>query len=228
MMRRVRAVILVVLAACAPLPPPRAVMRVFAQGDQGRDAVLVTPTRSCTAPQAELCSPETYRTGTTQNTGPMPTLADLIDPIVRLKLELAGYTLTDANTLRLTTVDRTDVTVQDDARGATMPSGQTTHVDDAPTVATLSADDQLTAARSLGLTGVLRSSVQVYHESQFAPVRLELTLEMMAIPERVVLWKVRCSEEVETFESTARLLANCVGDGVLAWRAPDAVIGRQP
>ena len=224
MMRSVRRLVLVVFAACAPLPPPRAVVRVFAPADDTHHAVLVTPT-TCESSEANLCSPQTWQHDGPSTVDPKP-FDELVDPILRLKLELAGYTLSDARTLRLTTVDRTDVTENSDARGQTTPTSHSTQVDEGPTVATLSPADQAAAARSLGLTGVIRSTLVFTHTSNFAPVKLELVIEMTALPEGTPLWQVRCSEELDNVGPTARVLANCAGDGVLAWRAPDAVIGR--
>ena len=179
--------------------------------------MLVTATQ-CMANESILCDPAIYRTNA--NTGLILQPADaLIDPIVRLKLELAGYTLSDASTLRLVTVDRTDTT-EDDWHG--------TKVEQGPTVAGLSPADQGAAAASLGLTGVIRSTLIITKTSNFDPVKFELVVEMFSLPEGAPLWTVRCSEPFEDFEGTSRLLASCAGDGVLAWRAPDAVIGRQP
>jgi hypothetical protein len=220
---RVRLAGLIVIAACAPLPPPRAVVSVHAN-EAMHYAVLVTPTR-CTASEPELCSAATYRTSS-QTALAILQVEELVDPIVRLKLELAGYTLSDARTLRLETVGRTDVTVQGDASGQTTPTSSDSHVEQGPTVADLSPADQAAAASSLGLTGVLRSTLNITHESAFATPNFELVLELFALPDGRPLWTVRCREPFENFEDTSRLLASCVGDGVLAWRAPDAVIGR--
>lgn len=206
---------LAVISACAPLPPPRAVVAVHAP-DEPVHAVLVTPT-ACVASEELLCSPEAYQTEANRG-APVQKVDELVDPIVRLKLELAGYTLSDARTLRLATVDRTDVSLDE---------SKATHVDQGPTVADLSPADQAAAAGSLGLAGVLRSTLRVSHPSNFAPPTFELVLEMFAIPQGTLLWTVHCSELFENFTETSRLLASCVGDGVLAWRAPDAVIGRQ-
>jgi hypothetical protein len=220
----VRVLAVVVVAACAPLQPPRAVVRALAPADDAHHAVLVTPT-TCVSTDPMLCDPQIYR-GNQPSVGPLPAVDEVVDPILRLKLELAGYTLSDARTLRLTTVDRTDTTENSDARGQTTPIWQGTKLGEGPTVATLSPHDQASAARSLGLTGIMRSTLTVIHPSNFDNARFELVLEMFALPEGTPLWTVTCNEPFENWSETSRLLANCVGDGVLAWRAPDAVIAR--
>jgi len=199
-------------------------VHALAPADDAHHAVLVTPT-ICQSADATLCDPQIYRANQ-PSLGPLPAIDELVDPILRLKLELAGYTLSDARTLRLTTVDRTDITENSDARGATTPTGQVAKVGEGPTVATLSPPDQASAARSLGLTGIMRSTVTILHPSNLEQPRFELLLEMFALPDGRPLWTVKCSELMEDWSGTARLLANCVGDGVLAWRAPDAVIAR--
>jgi hypothetical protein len=225
---RIVGIAVVAAAACAPLPPPRAIVAVqSATGDASRHAVLVTPT-TCESSEELLCSFDSYSANAQRR--PLPSVDQLVDPIVRLKLELAGYSLTDASTLRLTSVDRKDVTVQGDARGQTSPVAQATHVEEGPTVASLTPPDQGAAASSLGLTAALRSTLHAIREgkSYGSPIRFELVLEMFALPDGAPLWTVRCSERLEDAETTARLVANCAGDGVLAWRAPDAVIGQRP
>lgn len=209
----------VMLAACAPLPPPRAVVSVQRGGAPARTTALVMPT-TCIAAEPLLCTQAPYSKDAGPGT-PLPVDA-MIDPIVHLKLELAGYTLADARTLRLVSADRTDTT--DD-------SAVSTHVENVPTVAELSDGDRLAAAGSLGLGAVLRSTVRVGRDGGFGlgePVRFELVLELVSVPDAAPIWTVRCSERNEVPEITLRTLASCAGDGVLAWRAPDAVIGRQP
>jgi hypothetical protein len=220
--------IVTLVSACAPLPPPRAIVAVHAPDDAARAAILVTPT-TCVATDPLWCQPVMYLREHAAH-GPDPGLDEIVDPLVRLKLELAGYTLADARSLRLTTVDRVDTSVQNDARGQTSAVATTTKVEDGATVASLSSSDQAAAARSLGLTGALVSTLHITRErpSMAAQIRVELVVELYAIPEGTPLWTVRCSEPIDDLASTARLLASCVGDGVLAWRAPDAVIARQP
>jgi hypothetical protein len=216
-------VAVVLLAACAPLPPPRAVVTVHGGADPGRTTVLAMPT-TCVAADPALCTMAPYATpGSSRppDTGPLR-VADLVDPIVHLELELAGYTIADARTLRLVGADRTD-TIEDSAASS--------HVEDVPTVAQLSAPDRLAAARSLGLTAVLQSTVTAVPDTHFhigAPVRFELVIALVGVPDGAPIWTVRCSDENEGPDTTLRTLGKCVGDGVLAWRAPDAVLGRQP
>jgi hypothetical protein len=195
-----------------------------AAADDAHHAVLVTPT-TCVSTDSALCDPQIYRANQPA-LGPLPAIDEVVDPILRLKLELAGYTLSDARTLRLTTVDRTDISENSDARGQTTPTWQGAKVGEGPTVATLSPRDQASAARSLGLTGIMRSTLTIIHPSNFENPHFELVLEMFALPDGTPLWTVKCNEPFETWSDTSRLLANCVGDGVLAWRAPDAVIAR--
>ena len=73
-------------------------MTVHAGSDAPRHAVLVTPTQ-CVTSESMLCDPSTYLTNATSHAVVQP-FDELVDPITRLKLELAGYTLTDARTHR--------------------------------------------------------------------------------------------------------------------------------
>src|SRR5258706_13773348 len=190
---RIAGIALVAAAACAPLAPPRATVAIHSGGDAMRHAVLVTPT-TCVSSEELLCSFDAFSSNSARQT-PIPPVDQLVDPIVRLKLELAGYSLTDASTLRLTTVDRKDVIEQGDAHGATSPIAQSTHVEEGPTVASLSLPDQGVAARSLGLTAALLSKLNVIREgrSYGSPIRHELVLEMYGLPHRGLLWSTRCS-----------------------------------
>jgi hypothetical protein len=121
----------------------------------------------------------------------------------------------DARTLRLATVDRTDTAA--DGEVATV-------VGDGLTVASLSAADRMVAAKSLGLTGELSSRARIFRDD--TRFRIELVLELRAIPDGTLSWTARCSEPMEGLLDAAPFVASCAGNGVLAWRAPDAVIGR--
>jgi hypothetical protein len=215
------------VSACAPLSAPRATVVIHTMGGPPRNAVLAMPTE-CVSAEPSLCTPATYFQGSMPVTS-MP-FDEVIDPIVRLKLELAGYTLADARTLRLETVERTDVTNESEFASHPAPTIATTRVDDGPTVASLSPADRSVAATSLGLTGALSSTLRITRDGRGlgARIRFELVLELHTIPEGDPLWTAHCSELEEDPEGTARLVANCTGDGVLAWRAPAAVIGRAP
>ncbi len=215
------------VSACAPLAAPRATVVIHTSGGPPRNAVLAMPTE-CVSAETSLCTLATYF----QDSVPVTALSfeQLIDPIVRLKLELAGYTLADARTLRLETVERTDVTHESESAGDAAPTIADTHVDDGPTVASLSPADRSAAAASLGLTGALSSTLRITRDGTGlgARIRFELILELRPIPDGDPLWTAHCSELEEDPAGTARLLANCTGDGVLAWRAPAAVIGTTP
>jgi len=214
------------LAACS-LSPPRAVVSVSSLGAKGpvRNAVLVLPT-GCVADGSYLCEPASYVSEADQAKFPVAaTFAQVIDPLVRLKLELAGLTLADASTLRLQTAERVD---RSDSRASDghASASSSTSIGDAPTVLSLPPDELVAAAHSIGLQAILSSTLRVLPAKHGRKV-FEVTLELHAIPENALLWTVRCAEPLEQVESTAQLLANCVGDGVLASLAPDALI-RKP
>ena len=216
--------------ACAPLSPPRAIITVGAAGGPPRNAVLALPT-TCETTESILCEPATYYQGTGGAAHrPVNDFAAQIEPIVRLKLELAGYTLVDARTLRLSTIERTETTIASQRRGGAVSDAATTRLGDAPSVAGLAPADRAAAAQSLGLAGELSSTLRISRDGAGlgARIRFALVLELRALPGGTVLWTARCSDLEEDPEGTARLVANCAGDGVLAWRAPDAVIGGVP
>jgi hypothetical protein len=229
--RAVRWPLLISLAtACAPLPPPRAIVTLGVAGGPPRNAVLAMPT-TCEATESILCDPATYDQGTDGAVHrPVNDFGAQIEPIVRLKLELAGYTLVDARTLRLSTVERTETTTASEHHGSPSPEATTTRLGDAPSVASLAPADRTAAAQSLGLAGELSSTLRISRDGPGfgARIRFELALELRALPEGTVLWTARCGDLEEDPEGTARLVASCAGDGVLAWRAPDAVIGGVP
>lgn len=213
-MRGVRWLGLVCLAAgaCAPLPPPQAVVTVYGSSSGGHTSVLAMPT---------TCVPAEAKPGDLQQ---------LIDPILRLKLELSGYMITDARELRLKSVDRTDRTTTLDTGGGASPTVSSTRIGTGPTLASLSPARRAALSQSLGLTASMTSTLRVTRDGTGlnAPLRYTLVVKLVALPEQTPLWTVRCSEQLDTPVVTAELLANCAGDGVLAWRAPDAVIGRSP
>ncbi len=199
-------------SACAPPSPPRAVITVHGSASGGYTSVVAMPTKCVPAADAPSDLPES------------------IDPILRLKLELAGYMITDARELRLTTVDRTERTTTFDSDGRARSTASSARIGDGLTVASLSPASRAVVSQSLGLTGGMTSTLRITRDGTGAgaPIRYTLVVKLVALPERTPLWTVRCSERLETPVLTAQLLANCAGDGVLAWRAPDAIIGRSP
>ncbi len=216
---------------CAPLPPPRAIITVTQNDGPPRHAVLAMPT-VCTSPEARLCNPSTYYTnpGDTRPRQFANDLPSVIEPIVRLKLELAGYTLADARQLQLSTVSRTETTAEAEYDNHPGPGGTSVEVGESYSVADLPEPNRIPVAHSLGFTGELDSTLRVFRDGSGlgAPIRFELVLQLRAVPENTVVWTVRCSDVEETPFGTAELVASCAGDGVLAWRAPDAIIGGAP
>jgi hypothetical protein len=216
----------IVLAACA-LSPPRAVVSITPLGGSGpaRNAVLVLST-ACVADEDYLCDPRTYVRDADGNAmfAVAATFAEVIDPLVRLKLELAGLTLADAGSLRLETADRVDRSESRTTDGLDGASSSTS-IGDVPTLLSLPPDELVSAAHSIGLQAMLSSTLRVVSAKHGRKV-FEVRLELRAIPENATLWTVRCSEPLEQVEATARLLADCVGNGVLASLAPDALIQR--
>jgi hypothetical protein len=211
---RVRAVAVAGLcaSACAPKPPLRAIVEVGApDGSHVNPTVLAMPTQ-CASDDARLC--ELSYLYSDKSMAPRLSFDEIIAPLVRVKLELAGYTLVDPRTLRLETAERTDVT----------HDGETQiQIDETPTVAMLSLPETVAAANSIHLGNILLPTVRASRENY--RVVYELILELRGLPDGVLRWTARCREIVDQPAEAANLLANCVGDAVLAWRAPDAAIG---
>ena len=182
------------LVACT-VPTPRATVNIGPAQTTG--AVLALPT-SCNF-------------GCDQRTGGELALGEEVDMLVRLKLELAGYTITEAATMRLVTDER-------EADGP-RPRPQT--------VGELPFDAIVEVARSLELGGILATSVttETRNHKQF----MTITVELRALPDHGAVWRARCGGFVSggfAREHTVQDLANCAGDGVLAVRAPDALFRR--
>lgn len=227
-MRLVRVLSLVLFAgACGKLAPPRATVTVGADVGRLHDAVLALPTTCESTVDAALCSPRAFYSEDAQKFAPKNSFGDMIEPIVRLKLELAGYMLVDARTLTLDEVGRVDTTTQTERDGVADPEIVESRVGVTRTVAELLPADQDAAAVSLGLAGVLTTALRMTRGPHFQ-ARAELVLSLRALPGGEVLFTARCAELVENPQPTAELIATCAGDGVLAWRAPDAVIGGVP
>ena len=153
------------------------------------------------------------------------TFAAFIDPLLRMKLGLAGLTLADAETMRLETAQRSERTTTNEGRHLA-ETNKTVELSEAPTLLALPPQQQRAVASSLGLQGVVATTLLVEAASS-GGLRFELTLELRALANGGQQLRVRCVEAYESPEETATILANCVGDGVLAARAPDALIGRQ-
>lgn len=221
------ALVFVVLTACVHAPPmPHAIVTPGEVHNPG-NAILVTPT-TCQSREAGLCDLGRLEADAAK-VAPSPlTLDQYIDPMLRLKLQLAGYTLADATTLQLVSAERTDTTTVD----ATVERANemvTTKVSVVPTVARLPPIQRLEIAKELGLAGELRSHLDVVRvgSTYGSPIRIELTVVLIDQRTEHPLWTVSCSDAYEAWAETLLTLGNCVGDGVLAWRAPDAVIRKQ-
>ncbi len=220
-----RAVVVVSIAAMAcTVRPPRATVAISHQATgHARNAVLVLPT-TCDADEW-LCDPASY-VKDADGQARIATAASfpvVIDPLVRLKLELAGFSLADAAMLRLETAQREDRSVTTGSYEGVPSTSTSTTIADVPTLLSLSPDELRAAASSIGLQAILSSTLSI-HPAEYGKKRFEVTLELRALPEDTLLWTVRCAELVEHAEETAQLLANCVGDGVLAAHAPGALI----
>lgn len=183
------------LAACKT-PTPRATVTLGAPASPR--AVLVLPTTCEVACEQRIAGGEL-------------TLGDEVDTLVRLKLELAGYTLAEASTLRLVT--------EDPEPSPGMPK----------TVVELPYDSVVDVATSLGLGGIVTTTVT--SELRNYRTYLIVTVELRALPGRDSVWRAACGGFVTggfARELTVQDLANCAGDGVLAVKAPDALFRRLP
>jgi len=178
------------------------------------------------APRTLLVLPTTYRApelvscfvpgssskqGAAQESVRVPkTFAELIDPLLRIKLELAGFTLADAEVMRL-----------DSPAAASGPA-------EAPrTLAVLPSDERREVAAALGLEGIVSSELLV-RPADAGRMALQLAVELRAFAGDWPVMTVRCEEVFESPQETGTVLANCVGNGVLAAVAPDALLGRLP
>jgi hypothetical protein len=155
-----------------------------------------------------------------------PSFAELIDPLLRMKLELAGYTLADAETLQLTTSERTESTTTV-RRGSAVTETTKVSRGTTRTLADVPATEQNAIAHAVGLQGVLAPTLSIRTTSS-GRLSFALTLELRRLTDGALALRVRCAELFEFPEETSSVLANCVGDGVLAQRAPDALWGRSP
>ena len=157
---------------------------------------------------------------------PLPaSFAELIDPLLRMKLELSGLTLADAETLSIETAERTERSTTR-RRGSTATTTSTTEKSTVPTLAGLPRKEQRAIAASLRLQGMAVSTLRI-QRAPSGQLSFALTLELTTLPEGRLVLRARCFEPYEFPEETATVLANCIGNGVLAVRAPDALVGRQ-
>ncbi len=209
------------LAACVQVAP-HAIVQVPPGEEYAAGAVLVMPT-TCVPDgvMPELCSPVTLTSGQ-PTLNPLPaSYAVYVDPTLRLKLEFAGYTLAEGAAMRLETGERTD--------------GQTTYGDGAAfgttavvagsTVADLPPSDVRAVARSLGLGGVITSTLTI-SPAGFGEIRADLVVTLWDVDSSASRWIVRCGERMYGYRETPLRLANCVGNGVLAALAPGNLIGQ--
>lgn len=217
-----RLLLVVVTGACGVFAPPRATVTVAANPGPLKNAVLALPMTCESVDGNSLCDPRVFYPENMEKFAPQNSFAEMLEPIVRLKLELAGYTLVDARSLALEEVGRTETTSEDGGGGASI---KTTERGVSRTVADLRPDDQVAAAMSLGLAGVLSTSLRITKAAEIGNKQMEVIVALRAVPEGSVLFTARCAELYEDARATTALIATCVGDGVLAWRAPDAVIG---
>jgi hypothetical protein len=201
-------------AACVQRPPHATVI-VHAGRAPTSHAVLVMPTRCQSYAYASLCQPSIWGAANAMKRPPA-SFGEVIDPALRLKLELAGFTLAEAGALRLATADR--VEVNGERRTLEPPGGPRT-------VADLGFDDARAVARSLSLTAVLVPQLTL-RPAGLGETSSELAVALVDAATSQPLWSVTCKETMYSVEETSNRLANCVGNGVLAVLAPGNVIGR--
>lgn len=183
-------------------------MKVLPGGFEGARAVLVMPT-ACVAEglPPRVCSPRELLPKQAQTAEPVAdSFAPYLDPLVRLKLEFAGFMLAEAAALRLTTA------------GSTTDAGP-------ETVAELDNADARAVARALGLRGVVTSTL-VLRSAGADWMRGELAVVLFDAETNEPRWTVRCDEGIDDVVVTAGRLANCVGNGILATFAPSSVVGK--
>lgn len=220
------ALIALSVAGCVDAPPHAIVRAGPGTASLGR-AVLVMPTQ-CESPSgATLCAPGTYATGGPTGFGsPPPTsYAPLIDPSLRLKLEFAGYTLAEAAVMTVTTRDRIETSATSSENDRLPSLTTTSEVAPARTLAELAEPDIVEVARSLHLSGIITSLLRV-SPAPHHTVRLTLTVTLRDLDRIDTVWSVTCSEPFLDSIATAKLLGNCVGNGVLAAYAPDNLMSR--
>lgn len=203
------------VGACVQ-PPPHANLVVHGNRQPTSHAVLSMPT-ACVSTETMLCNPTVY---TTESFNTMrsiqTTFASYVDPALRLKLELAGFTLAEAGAMRLVTADRVDV------------NGDSRQVETAPgpqTVAELPLEDVRGVAASLALTSILAPTLTIVRKS-LGEVRGDLVVTLLDVQTMRPRWTVTCSEPLYDVIQTTNRLANCAGNGVLAVLAPDNLIGK--
>jgi hypothetical protein len=225
-LKRALLVVMGFTAACAE-PTPRAMVRIHGPDTGLGHAVLVMPTR-CVDSQGDLslCSPVTYTDPNLPLGGPPPaTFATLIDPILRLKLEFAGYTLAEAAAMTVTTGDRVDTSDTAAHDGAAPITASTAQVTPGVSLADLEDPAIIEVARSLQLSGVITSTLRV-DPARYGQKRFTLTVELRELGAAEPSWSVRCAELFLEIRATSALLGNCAGNGVLAVFSPDNLMGR--
>ena len=213
-MNRVVQLAAMLCAACVQRPPHATVI-VHEGRAPTSHAVLVMPTTCMTYADVSLCRPASW--GSQEGTLRAPaSFGEVIDPALRLKLELAGFTLAEAGALRLGTADRVEVNGE---------SRVTEPTEGPRTVAELGFDDARAVARSLALTSVLVPRLTIRPAGP-GEVSGELTVALVDVETRQPRWTVSCKETMYDIYDTPNRLANCVGNGVLAVLAPENLIGR--
>jgi hypothetical protein len=206
--------------------PPSATVRLGSAFAQSGQAVLVLPT-VCEGQRAGLtdCSPQSFVTKeASAQLRLKASFADYVDPVLRLKLEFAGFTLAEASAMRLVSANRVDTESRLERGGVPEIRGEST-ISAAKTVATLPLAEVRTVAASLGLAGVVTSQF-VLDRPGIGQLRSELVVSLLDVETNRERWSVRCAESWEDVELTPERLANCAGNGVLAAFAPGNLIGQ--
>jgi hypothetical protein len=208
----------IVMVACVQAPPHATLVIEPSQTPVGH-AVLVLPTACVAGPSdPTLCRPATFANAEEgQRFGRVvpESFGAYIDPALRLKLELAGFTLAEAGALRLQTADRLEV--NKDVQVIEPPGPKT--------VAELGIEDIRAVATSLALTSLLMPTLTIERRS-LAEVIGVLRVPLVDVATMRPRWTVTCRETLFDAEQTTNRLANCAGNGVLAVLAPDNVIGK--
>ena len=212
------------VTACArALPPPllRATLSLTAEArEQHNPAVLVLPTECIVVRGWETVCDLDYPSKATKAVSYWDSFASIIDPLIWVKLELAGFSLAHGSQLLVHSADRLQQTIQRSERG---PKIRTESTQAAQTIFHLGAADRVAAARSIGLALSLRTTVYITETK--ASRFIEIHIEMHDLATSARLWTASCDARIEAPRMSASLVANCAANAVLAHYAPAALIG---
>ena len=197
------------LAACVTAPP-RAIVRTTPGLRPSGAAVLVLPTRCVVVDDdAYVCDPSVYEKQNGVLPGTPHEFAPLIDPVLQLKLELAGYTLAAAAAMRVTTGDRIDTQVTDIRDHAPGTSSTDVTITPGTPLLDLSPPDLVAVAQSLHLAAIVTSTLRIT-KAKYGGRQLELSVAMQGLDQREPIWAVTCSQRfLGSTETSAMLVRIC-------------------